>query len=100
LFGLAGGIGPAYLVFVCRTWTSTNLDGRFNTLYFEKTGFFETVSARLGLPIQVRPTAKPDATEKQLRQALAAASEVAVTLDLVRVPGQSVPSSIPYAHTR
>ena len=84
-------------MFVYPGWTSTNLDGRCNTLYFEKKGFFETASARLGLPLRVRPTAKPDLTERYLRQALSATSEVAMTLDLARMPGRAPdPAEVPY----
>ena len=96
LFGLAGGINFSYLVFVYPGWTSTNLDGRFNTLYFEKKGFFETAAAHLGVPLRIRPTAKADSADKHLRQALSAATEVALTVDLVRMPGQETPSPMPY----
>jgi hypothetical protein len=72
LFGAAGGIGFAYLVFVYPGWTSINLDGRFNALYFEKKGFIETACSRLGLPVRVRQMSDPEVTERQLRQARAA----------------------------
>jgi hypothetical protein len=95
LFGVAGGIGFAYLVFDYTGWTSVNLDGRCNTLYFEKTGFIETACGRLGLPLRVRPMTNPETTERQLRTALAAVAEVALTIDLVKLPG-GTPTQEPY----
>jgi hypothetical protein len=87
LFGAAGGIGFGYLVFVYPGWTSVNVDGRFNALYFEKRGFIETACGRLGLPLRVRQTSDREVADRELRKALAVAPEVALTVDLVRVPG-------------
>jgi hypothetical protein len=87
LFGAAGGIGFAYLVFVYPGWTSVNLDCRFNALYFEKEGLIETACGRLGLPLRVRRISDRDVADRQLRQALTVSAEVALTVDLVRMPG-------------
>ncbi|HEV2373841.1 MAG TPA: DUF4872 domain-containing protein [Streptosporangiaceae bacterium] len=89
LFGVAGGIGFAYLVFVYPGWTSVNLDGRFNALYFEKKGFIETACARLGARLRVRPTSDAQVTERYLRRALEAVPEVALTVDLACLPGRA-----------
>jgi hypothetical protein len=96
LFGAGGGIGFNYLVFVYPGWTSVNVDGRFNALYFDKKSLVEIACERLGLPLRVRPTVNPETTEKQLRQALAGAAEVAMTVDLVKVP-DARPVDGPYA---
>jgi hypothetical protein len=82
LFGVGGGIGFQYLVFEYPGITTVSVDGRFNGLYFEKKNFVETACTRLGLPVRVRPTADRDAADRYLRQALATAPEVAVTLAL------------------
>jgi len=87
LFGVAGGIGFLYLVFDYSGWITVTADGRFNALYFEKKGFIETACGRLGLPVRVRPTSDRDATDRQVRQALATVPEVALTVELARVPG-------------
>jgi hypothetical protein len=75
-------------------WTTVHVDGRYNALYFDKKGFVELACARLGVPVRVRPLANPATAGKQLRQALAAAPEVLLTVDLSRVPG-AVPAVRP-----
>jgi hypothetical protein len=87
LYGIGGGIGFAHLVFVYDGWTTVHVDGRYNALYFDKKGFVELACERLGVPVRVRPLANAASAEKQLRQALAAAPEVLLTVDLSRVPG-------------
>jgi hypothetical protein len=67
-------------------WTTVHVDGRYNALYFDKKGFVELACERLGVPVRVRPLANAASAEKQLRQALAAAPEVLLTVDLSRVP--------------
>jgi hypothetical protein len=94
LFGAAGGIGFMYLVFEYPGWTSVNVDGRHNALYFDKKGLIETACARLGVPVRVRPTADRDTTERHLRAALASTPEVALTVELARVPG-ATPGTVP-----
>jgi hypothetical protein len=96
LFGAGGGIGFAYLVFAYPGWNSINLDGRFNALYFEKKSFVEVACARLGLPLRVRPMSDPALVEKQLRDALANAQEVALTLDLAKLPTRGPTPSEPF----
>ena len=66
--------------------TTVHVDGRYNALYFEKQGFVETACARLGVPVRVRPLANGRTAEAQLRQALAAHAEVAMTVELGRLP--------------
>ncbi len=104
LFGVAGGIGFGYLVFVYTGWTSVNLDGRFNALYFERKNSIETASARLGIPLRVRPTSDPAAAERYLREALATVPEVAVVVDLTRIsasaPGPYRPHPVTVAADR
>ena len=99
-FGLGGGIGFQYMVFVYEGWTSIALDGRCNTLYFEKRGFIENACARLGVPVRVQQLPTPETAEKRLRQALTAAPEVVLTIDQTRLPGRSgdVPDdpNVPY----
>ncbi len=90
VFGLGGGIGFQYMVFAYQGWTSVALEGRRNTLYFEKKGFIEHACARLGVPVRVQPLPSPEATGKRLRAALRGAPEVVVTLDLARLPGHTV----------
>lgn len=94
VFGLGGGIGFQYMVFAYEGWTSIALDGRRNTLYFEKAGFIEHACAQLGVPLRVQQLPSPETAEKRLRAALAAAPEVALTLDLVKLPGH--PGDDPY----
>ncbi|HEY7592921.1 MAG TPA: DUF4872 domain-containing protein [Actinophytocola sp.] len=94
VFGLGGGIGFQYMVFAYQGWTSIALDGRCNTLYFERKGFIENACARLGVPLQVQQLPSPETAEKRLRAALAATPEVALTLDLVKLPGH--PGDGPY----
>jgi hypothetical protein len=96
LFGAGGGIGFAYLVFVYPDWTSINLEGRFNALYFEKRPFVEVACARLGLPLRVRPLSDPALADKYLREALANAQEVALTLDLAKLPGRTPAPAEPF----
>jgi hypothetical protein len=96
LFGAGGGIGFAYLVFVYPGWNSINLDGRFNALYFEKKSLVEVACARLGLPLRVRPMSDPALADRQLRDALANAPEVALTLDLAKLPGRRPASADPF----
>jgi len=86
LYGIGGGIGFAHLVFVYDGWTTVHVDGRYNALYFDRKGFVELACERLGVPVRVRPLANAASAEKQLRQALAAAPEVLLTVDLSRVP--------------
>ncbi len=94
VFGLGGGIGFQYMVFVYEGWTSIALDGRRNTLYFEKAGFIEHACAALGVPVRVQQLPSPETARKRLRAALAAAPEVVLTLDLVKLPGH--PGDDPY----
>jgi hypothetical protein len=97
LFGIGGGIGFLYLVFVYPGWTSVAADGRFNALYFEKHGFIEVACARLGVPLRVRQTSDAQSTERLLRKALTQVAEVAVTVDLTRLPaGGPTPPELPY----
>jgi hypothetical protein len=77
------------MVFVYEGWTSIALDGRRNTLYFERKGFIENACERLGVPVRVQQLPSPQTAEKRLRQALAAAPEVVLTFDLTRLPGRS-----------
>jgi hypothetical protein len=87
LFGVGGGIGFAHLVFVYDNWpTTVYVDGRYNALYFEKKGFVETACERLGVPLRVRPLTDAARAEAQLRQALATSPEVALTVELSRLP--------------
>jgi Domain of unknown function (DUF4872)/Butirosin biosynthesis protein H, N-terminal len=96
LFGLGGGIGFGYFVFVYTQWTSVSVDGRFNGLYFEKKGSIETACARLGIPVRVQQLSTVETAEKRLRQALGATPEVLLTVDLTRMPGMETPEEWPY----
>lgn len=97
LFGLGGGIGFQYMVFAYEGWTSIALDGRCNTLYFERRGFLENACARLGVPLTVQQLPSPTTAEKRLRAALAAAPEVALTLDAMKLPGRTADGPyVPY----
>jgi Domain of unknown function (DUF4872)/Butirosin biosynthesis protein H, N-terminal len=96
VFGLGGGIGFQYMVFVYEGWTSIALDGRCNTLYFERKGFIENACERLGVPVRVQQLPSPQAAEKRLRQALAATPEVVLTFDLQRLPGHTADGPVPY----
>jgi hypothetical protein len=89
LFGVGGGIGFASLVFVYPGLTTVHVDGRYNALYFEKKGFIETACGRLGVPLRVRPLTDTARAEAWLRQALTATPEVALTVDLARIPGST-----------
>jgi len=94
VFGLSGGIGFQYMVFDYEGWTSIALDGRFNSLYFDDKGFIENACARLGVSLKIQQLPTPETAEKRLRAALAKAPEVALTLDLVKLPGH--PDDGPY----
>jgi uncharacterized protein DUF4872/butirosin biosynthesis protein H-like len=96
LFGLGAGIGFQYMVFAYEGWTSIALDGRRNTLYFDKQGFIEHACARLGVPLRVQQLPSPETAEKRLRAALAAAPEVVLTLDLLKLPGYEGGPYLPY----
>ncbi|GIF06901.1 DUF4872 domain-containing protein [Actinoplanes siamensis] len=96
LFGLAGGVGFAYLVFTHGDWTTVHLDGRSNALYFEKKSFVEVACARIGVPLRVRPLADRGQAERWVREALAKAPEVALTLDLVKLPARGPVTADPY----
>jgi hypothetical protein len=87
VFGVGGGIGFQYLVFVYEGWTSVALEGRRNTLYFEKKSFIENACPQLGAAVRVQQLPTPETAHKRLRQALGAAPEVALTVDLARLPG-------------
>ena len=99
VFGLGGGIGFQYMVFVYEGWTSIALDGRRNTLYFEKEGFIEHACARLGVPLKIQQLPSPETAEKRLRAALRTAPEVALTFDLVKLPGYADGPYVPYMPT-
>ena len=94
LFGLGGGIGFAYLTFAYTGWTSVNLEGRFNALYFEKKGVVETACGRLGLPVRVQQLTTPELAAKRLRQALDATPEVILTVDQARLAGDATPTEV------
>ncbi|MEN3307319.1 MAG: hypothetical protein V7603_3521 [Micromonosporaceae bacterium] len=86
LFGVAGGIGFQYLVFAYPEITTVSVEQRFNALYFERRNAVQTAGARLGVPVQIRPTENRERFDRQLRQALATAAEVAVTLEDATLP--------------
>ena len=88
------------MVFVYEGWTSIALDGRRNTLYFEKRGLHrERVRGARRAGAGASSCRAPRRREKRLRQALAAAPEVVLTLDLAgaarplrRRPVRAVPA--------
>ena len=94
LFGIAGGIGFCYFVFEYPGWTSLYVSGSYNALFFEKKGPVQLACERLGIPVRVRQTASPGAAGKHLREALASAPLVALTVDPTHF-GLDVPDPLP-----
>jgi hypothetical protein len=86
LFGVTGGIGFQYLVFAYPELTTVSVDQRFNALYFDRRNAVQTACARLGIPVQFRPTEDRERFARQLRQALATTPEVAVTVGHAMLP--------------
>jgi hypothetical protein len=90
VFGVGGGIGFQYMVFVYEGWTSVALEGRRNTLYFEKKNLIENACAQLGVAVRVQQLPTPETAKTRLRKAFASAREVVLTVDLARLPGHVV----------